>query len=107
MIQRTPSEREYYEQRLKVEMDQPAYVAEARSEGELVGFEKGERAGLEKGERAGLEKGMTRGAIIGNIEALQEVLGADSRSRDELAKLDFSELNQLASQLREQLRRRD
>lgn len=86
MISQTPRERELYEARLKLERDEAARLLGAREEG------------LEEGERIG--------KLIGVIQTLQQLLGGDVSSSDQLKRQSTDDLSTLATTLQSRLRDR-
>lgn len=91
MISKTPEERMLYNARLKFQMDEAARLEQAQASGEATG------------RREGLE----RGVLIGRIRTLQEILGVDHPSAEELADFDIARLSKLAGELHSRFRRHD
>ena len=87
MISQTPEQRLLYNARLKFQRDEEAKVLKARQEGEA--------------------KGRQEGFLAGRIVTLQELLGVDPSTREELAIYDEAQLNAMEDQLQHQLRARD
>ncbi len=68
---------------------------------ELIAIGKVE--GLERGLEQGLEQGRRQGELIGQIRALQEVLGLKQNAASELAELGMDTLINRLEELRKQL----
>lgn len=91
MISQSERERERYESHLKLQRDIYTAVAEGRDAGEALGLETG-RA-LERAER-----------WRDDIQYLQELLGRDVMSAEELQALSLPELENLTGRLRAELK---
>ncbi len=98
MISQTPEQRLLYNARLKFQRDEEARVLKAR--------EDGLRDGRQEGIREGELKGRQEGFLAGRIVMLQELLGIDRSTNEELASYGETQLNDLAEQLQRQLRAR-
>lgn len=84
----------FYNARLKFQRDEEARVLKAREDG------------LREGEAKGRQEGRQEGFLAGRIVILQELLGMNPSTEAELAGYDETQLNDLAEQLRHQLRAR-
>ncbi|MEI8384006.1 MAG: hypothetical protein WCJ09_28090, partial [Planctomycetota bacterium] len=87
------------------QMDEAARLEQARLDIEQAlrdGQTIGEGRGEAKGEVKGRREGLARGELIGRIRTLQEVLGVDHPSAEELADFDIAQLSELAGQLHSQ-----
>ena len=89
MISKTPEQQMQYDARRKFQMDEAARLEQARNEGEAKG----------------LREGLQKGALLGRIRLLQELLGI-APSADELSNHDEARLSELADQLQCQLHSR-
>jgi hypothetical protein len=98
MISQSPEERQYYEARMKFLHDEQARLLAAREEG----LEQGLEQGLIKGRAERLE----RGSLVGKIQLLQQLLGEDESSLEELRRHDPASLVALLAELQSRLRSR-
>jgi predicted transposase/invertase (TIGR01784 family) len=87
MISQTPRERELYEARLKMERDEPARLSGAREEGR--------------------QEGKRLGKLIGVIQTLQQLLGIDVSSSEDLEVRLEEDLSLLVETLQSRLRDRN
>ena len=90
MISQTPEQRLLYNARLKFQRDEEARVLKAR----------------EDGLREGRQEGRQEGFLAGRIVVLQELLGIDRSTDEELAGYNETQLNDPAEQLQRELRAR-
>ncbi len=121
MISKTPEERMLYNARLKYQMDEAARLEQARldveqarleqaqldSEQARLDIEQARLDGQASGEATGRREGLERGVLIGRIRTLQDVLGVDHPSAEELADFDVAQLSILAGELQSRIRRQD
>ena len=91
-----------HDQRERAERDYEWILASARQEALEEGLEKG----LEKGLKKGLEKGREEGAVIGWIQALQQVLGDPMATTQELTGESLSDLQKILTDLQQRVRSR-
>ncbi len=123
MIPKTPEERMQYNARLKFQMDEAARLEQARLDVEQAHLDieqalreqaqrdveqarlDGQTIGEARGEVKGRREGLERGVLIGRIRTLQEVLGVDHPSAEELADFDITQLSVLAGELHLRIRR--
>ena len=68
------------------------------------GIERGIEQGIERGIEQGREQGRAAGELIGRVRTLQEILGRDVSSTDELSQLSPQKLRQLAAELKAALK---
>lgn len=94
MIARTPEERRLYDARMKYLHDEAGRLLAAREEGLAIGLAKGR------------EEGGRRGFLAGKIQILQELLGDEVSSFDELLLSTPESLTGLLSILQDRLRSR-
>lgn len=106
MISKTPEERMLYNARLKFQMDEAARLEQAQLDAEQarLDIEQALRDGQTIGEVSGRREGLERGELLGRIRTLQEVLGVDHPSAQELADFDNTQLSELDGQLRSRFR---
>ena len=86
MIKQTPEHLHEYSARMKLRLDEAARIEYAREEG--------------------LQQGEARGALLGQISLLRELLNLEEPTPEELAGYDLSRLTTLAQRLRNPLRGR-
>jgi predicted transposase YdaD len=60
--------------------------------------------GLAEGKTEGLANGTERGIIIGRIQLLQQLLGLDISSNDDLLQLKLPQIHDLATSLEQRLK---
>ncbi len=106
MISQTPEQRVLYNARLKFQRDEEARVLKAREDGLREGRQEGRQEGIREGEVKGRQEGRQEGFLAGRIVVLQELLGIDRSTDEELAGYDETQLNDLAEQLQRELRAR-
>lgn len=83
MISKSPEEQQFYEARMKFLHDNEGRLIAARQEGR--------------------EEGLEKGSLVGRIQALQELLGDEASSLDELSPRDQAELTSLLTDLQNRL----
>lgn len=86
MIKQTPEKLHEYSARMKLRLDEAARLEYAREEA--------------------LQKGLTMGKLLGEIKILQDLLGLDHPSNDELLSYDLPKLTSLSQRLRKRLNSR-
>ena len=91
-----------YDQREKVQRDYLAAIEGARKEGLEEGLDKGLKEGIKKG----LKEGLDKGEMVGKIELLEQLVGEDRRSKQQLRECSVEELSARLAELQEQLRSR-
>jgi flagellar biosynthesis/type III secretory pathway protein FliH len=130
VVAMTPRQKRIYDSRLKFQRDDAARNKFAREEalregredgrkegredgrkegledGRKEGREDGRREGLEDGRKEGLEQGREVGVLLGRIATLQELIGINEPTIEELSKYDSEQLSAMVSNLRDQLRSR-
>ena len=94
MISQTPEKMHEYSARMKLRLDEAARLDYAREEG------------IEKGREEGREEGLEKGRLLGEIRILQEFLGLEQPTNDELSSYSVSRLTVLSQRLRKKLSRR-
>jgi predicted transposase/invertase (TIGR01784 family) len=102
-IKQITEEKEMYDSREKAIRDQESHLIESLSKGRKQGLRKGLKRGLEKGLKQGREEGREEGARIGIevgfIQSLQEILGIEVQSQQELTQKSLPELIALKESL--------
>jgi len=91
------------------EIDHPETRHQAMSIAEILearGLEKGLQQGLEQGLEQGREEGLERGALIGRVQAFQEMLAHPVTERKVLASMSGEELEKLVMTLASELKNR-
>jgi predicted transposase/invertase (TIGR01784 family) len=99
MISQTPENRYLYEARLKAQRDEESRMRKALQDG----FEKGREAGREAGREEGRSEGLQDGVRAGRILMLQQILGLQESTLDQLATCDSTWLSDLEEKLQQQL----
>jgi len=94
MISKTPEKMHEYSARMKLRLDESARLDYAREEG------------IEKGREEGREEGLEKGRLLGEISILQELLGLEQPTSDELSSYSVSRLTALSQRMRKKLSRR-
>ena len=102
MIKDNPDQISDYISRLKYNLDEGWRIESTRAEALREGREESGEVGREEGR----EEGLKEGELIGQILILQEILGSTAPGRDDLLSYDTTQLQDLCSQLRLQLRSR-
>ncbi len=92
-------DRMMYDQRLKAQRDYQWGLDSARQEGWEQGMEKG----MEKGR----EEGRQEGEFLGKIRILQELLGDEPSSPEDLDERTIGELSEILADLQQRLRSRE
>ena len=98
MIARTPEQQQFYDARLKFQLDEAARLEMARFEGRTEG--------RTEGRAEGEEKGRVKGELLGRVRLLLELLEIASPTAMELETYGQGQLAELADQLQSQLRSR-
>ncbi|MFN6302861.1 MAG: Yae1 family protein [Planctomycetota bacterium] len=96
-----------YDSREKAIRDQESHLIESLSKGRKQGLRKGLKRGLEKGLKQGREQGREEGREegarigieVGFIQSLQEILGIEVQSQQELTQKSLPELIALKESL--------
>ncbi|MFN5273241.1 MAG: Yae1 family protein [Planctomycetota bacterium] len=100
-----------YDSREKAIRDQESHLIESLSKGRKQGLRKGLKRGLEKGLKQGREEGREEGRAqgreegarigieVGFIQSLQEILGIEVQSQQELTQKSLPELIALKESL--------
>lgn len=88
-----------YDSREKAIRDQESHLIESLSKGRKQGLRKGLKRGLEKGLKQGREEGARIGIEVGFIQSLQEILGIEVQSQQELTQKSLPELIALKESL--------
>lgn len=101
MISKSPEEQMRYEARLKFQRDEAARLEQVRAE-----VEEQARAEVEQARAEGIREGEARGALLGRIALLRELLGTSQSDVEELSRCDEVRLSEIADQLQSQLRNR-
>ncbi len=115
-------DRRMYDQREKAQRDHQWALESAREEGRELGREEGREEGRElgrdEGRKEGLreghgegllrgrEEGLEIGALVGRIQLLQQLLGADPWTTTDLRQRSLDELSALQADLQQRLRTR-
>ena len=102
MIVRSPEERLAYEARQKFLRDYRWQLEEGIAEA----AERARSEGIERGLEQGRSEGIEQGELLGSIRAFRELLGLGATQADELQKMTVPQLQALAEELREQVKRR-
>ena len=79
-------------------------LTKGHAEGHAEGIAEGLAEGLAKGKAEGFANGTERGIVIGRIQLLQQLLGLDVSSKDDLLKLKPSQVHDLVASLERQLK---
>jgi len=95
-------DRVMYDQREKAQRDYQWAIQGAREEGREQGREEGREQGREQGREEGLEKG----SIAGRIQLLQQLLGEEESSMEDLRDLPMKELSTILADLQQRVRSR-
>lgn len=103
-IKQITEEKEMYDSREKAIRDQQSHLIESLSKGRKQGLRKGLKRGLEKGLKQGREEGARVGIEIGFIQSLQEVLGLEVKTLQELTQKSLPELIALKESLQSVLK---
>lgn len=111
-IQQITEEKEMYDSREKAIRDQESHLIESLSKGRKQGLRKGLKRGLEKGlkqgrkqgREEGREEGARIGIEIGFIQSLQEILGLEVKTLQELTQKTLPELIVLKESLQSVLK---
>ena len=103
MISKTQEERMLYQARLKFQRDERARLTFAEQEGRAKGEAEGRAEGRTEGRTEGRVEGEARGEQIGRIRILQQLLGLQESSNEELAAMDLSALEAMAAELQGKL----
>ena len=107
-IKQITEEKEMYDSREKAIRDQQSHLIESLSKGRKQGLRKGLRKGLkrglEKGRKEGREEGARVGIEIGFIQSLQEILGLEVTTLQELTQKSLPELIALKESLQSVLK---
>ncbi len=111
MISRSPEQRRYYQARLKWELDENTRrhaeeVARAALQAEAIAAKE---SGLAEGRQEGLAEGRQEGRVEGRAEQirmLQELLGSAPTETATLLQMPLAALDDLVSELQNQLRSR-
>ena len=98
-IKQITEEKEMYDSREKAIRDQQSHLIESLSKGRKQGLRKGLKRGLEKGRKEGREEGARVGIEIGFIQSLQEILGLEVTTLQELTQKSLPELIALKQSL--------
>lgn len=98
MISQTPEKMHEYSARMKLRLDEAARLEYAREEGLELG--------LEQGLEQGIEQGLKKGELLGEIKLLQEILGLQQPTTEELKGYELSKLTALSQRLRKKLQSR-
>ena len=106
-IKQITEEKEMYDSREKAIRDQQSHLIESLSKGRKQGLRKGLKRGLEKGLKQGREQGREEGREegarigieIGFIQSLQEILGLEVTTLQELTQKSLPELIALKQSL--------
>jgi hypothetical protein len=77
---------------------------QGHSEGLTKGLAEGLAEGLAKGKAEGLANGTERGIVIGRIQLMQQLLGLDVSSNDDLLQLKLPQIHDLAASLEQRLK---
>jgi flagellar biosynthesis/type III secretory pathway protein FliH len=99
-IKQITEEKEMYDSREKAIRDQESHLIESLSKGRKQGLKKGLQKGLQKGRKEGAMIGIE----IGFIQAIQEILGLEVQTQQELDKKTLQELIALKESLQAVLR---
>lgn len=103
MVTQSERDRARYEERFKAEMDArnfPGLVElTVRKKVLAEGLEQGRQQGIEQGR----EEGRQEGELIGMLHLCQGILRLDQTAAEELLKMSFLDLKQMADDLRNQL----
>ena len=103
-IKQITEEKEMYDSREKAIRDQQSHLIESLSKGRKQGLRKGLKRGLEKGRKEGREEGARVGIEIGFIQSLQEILGLEVTTLQELTQKSLPELIALKESLQSVLK---
>ena len=106
MIARTPQQQMLYDARVKFQRDEVARLRYAEGEAREKGLEQGLEQGLKAGRMEGRLQGEARGLKLGRILVLQELLGIQASTSEELSRYDDAQLHDMAEHLQQQLRAR-
>jgi flagellar biosynthesis/type III secretory pathway protein FliH len=90
MISHNPEQRQLYDARLKLQLDEAARLEGA----------------LNQGREEGREEGRAEGELFGQIMLLQELLGIAELTRDELTNLSELRLSEVTEEFKRRLRNR-
>lgn len=78
--------------------------SEGLTKGLAEGLAEGLAKGLAKGKAEGLANGTERGIVIGRIQLMQQLLGLDVSSNDDLLQLKLPQVHDLAASLEQRLK---
>jgi len=98
MIKQTPEKMHEYSARMKLRLDEAARLQYAQEEAL--------EQGREQGREIGREIGREEGKLFGEIRILQELLGIEQATDDQLAGYDLTKLKALSQRLRKKLQSR-
>lgn len=95
-----------HDQRSKAQRDYDWMLATAREQGLEEGRERGREEGIKRGIKRGIEQGISRGTVIGAIQSLQQILGDNVSSTEDLSHRGISELQTQLAELQDLVRSR-
>jgi predicted transposase YdaD len=95
---------EIVDELLSVQYEPGSLVDRLYRQGHSEGLTKGLAEGLAEGKAEGLANGTERGIVIGRIQLLQQLLGLDVSSIDDLLQLKLPQIHDLAASLEQRLK---
>jgi len=95
---------EIVDELLSVQYEPGSLVDRLYRQGHSEGLSKGFAEGKSEGKAEGLADGTERGIVIGRIQLLQQLLGLDISSNNELLQLNLPQLHDLVTSLEQQLK---